>query len=165
MSPFIARRSPRSTRSFRAAASKRIRPSRPRRRPLGGCFPLRPTRSRSRTQPGARKIAAALALVAAPAIALGLYAKIGHPALPDQPLEARMSAPPAQQDFAAVVAKMEAHLAAHPEDGRALELMAPVYLRLGRYDEAVKARAQALKILGETPDRLVKIRRGAVLRQ
>lgn len=104
----------------------------------------------------ARKIAAALALVAAPAIALGLYARIGHPALPDQPLEARMSAPPAQQDFAAVVAKMEAHLAAHPEDGRALELMAPVYLRLGRYDEAVKARAQALKILGETPDRLVK---------
>lgn len=106
--------------------------------------------------PKARKIAAALALVAAPAIALGLYARIGHPALPDQPLEARMSAPPAQQDFAAVVAKMEAHLAAHPEDGRALELMAPVYLRLGRYDEAVKARAQALKILGETPDRLVK---------
>jgi cytochrome c-type biogenesis protein CcmH len=104
----------------------------------------------------ARKIAAALALVAAPAIALGLYARIGHPALPDQPLEARMSAPPAQQDFAAVIAKMEAHLAAHPEDGRALELMAPVYLRLGRYDEAVKARAQALKILGETPDRLVK---------
>jgi cytochrome c-type biogenesis protein CcmH len=106
--------------------------------------------------PGARKIAAVLALVAAPAIALGIYARIGHPALPDLPLEARMSAPPAQQDFAAVVAKMEAHLAAHPEDGRALELMAPVYLRLGRYDEAVKARAQALKILGETPDRLVK---------
>jgi cytochrome c-type biogenesis protein CcmH len=106
--------------------------------------------------PRARKIAAALALIAAPAIALGIYARIGHPALPDLPLEARMSSPPAQQDFAAVVAKMEAHLAAHPEDGRALELMAPVYLRLGRYDEAVKARAQALKILGETPDRLVK---------
>ncbi|MDI9849092.1 c-type cytochrome biogenesis protein CcmI [Rhodoblastus sp. 17X3] len=106
--------------------------------------------------PGARKIAAVLALIAAPAIALGLYARIGHPALPDLPLQARLSAPPAQEDFAAVVARMEAHLAAHPEDGRALELMAPVYLRAGRYDEAVKARGQAMKLLGETPDRLVK---------
>jgi len=106
--------------------------------------------------PKARKIAAALALVAAPAIALGLYTKIGHPDLPDAPLAARMSAPPAQQDLGALVAKMEAHIAAHPEDGRALELMAPVYLRMGRYADAVDARRKALALLGETPDRLVQ---------
>jgi cytochrome c-type biogenesis protein CcmH len=106
--------------------------------------------------PVARKIAAALALIAAPAIALGLYAKIGHPDLPDLPLQARLSAPPAQQDFAALVAKMEAHIAAHPDDGRALELMAPVYLRMGRYDDAVNARRKAIALLGETPERLVK---------
>lgn len=106
--------------------------------------------------PVVRRLAAVLALVAAPAIALGLYTKVGHPDLPDLPLQARMSAPPAQQDFAAVVAKMEAHIAAHPDDGRALELMAPVYLRMGRNEEAVNARRKAIALLGETPDRLVK---------
>ena len=55
-----------------------------------------------------------------------------------------MKAPPAQQDFAAVVAKMEAHIAAHPDDGRALELMAPVYLRMGRFDDAVNARERCI---------------------
>ena len=106
--------------------------------------------------PVVRRLAAVLALVAAPTIALGLYTKVGHPDLPDLPLQARMSAPPAQQDFAAVVAKMEAHIAAHPDDGRALELMAPVYLRMGRNEEAVNARRKVIALLGETPDRLVK---------
>jgi cytochrome c-type biogenesis protein CcmH len=106
--------------------------------------------------PVVRRLAAVLALIAAPALALGLYTKVGHPDLPDLPLQARMSAPPAQQDFAAVVAKMEAHIAAHPDDGRALELMAPVYLRMGRNEEAVNARRKVIALLGETPDRLVK---------
>jgi cytochrome c-type biogenesis protein CcmH len=106
--------------------------------------------------PSARRIAAAVALLAVPALALGLYGRIGDPDLPDMPLQARLSAPPAQRDFAAVVAKMEAHIDAHPDDGRALELMAPVYLRMGRFDDAVNARRKALALLGETPDRLVK---------
>jgi cytochrome c-type biogenesis protein CcmH len=107
--------------------------------------------------PRARKIAAALALVAAPAIALGLYEKIGHPDLVDMPLQARVSAPPSQQDFAAIVARMESHLAAHPEDGRAQELMAPVYMRMGRYDDAVNAYKKAIAVLGETPERLMRV--------
>ncbi len=104
----------------------------------------------------ARKIAAAIALVAIPALALGLYDKIGHPDLPDMPLEARMAAPPTQQDFAAVVARMEAHIKAHPDDARALELMAPVYLRMGRFDDAVNARRKIIELRGETPQRLVE---------
>lgn len=108
--------------------------------------------------PVARKIAAILVTLAAPAIALGLYARIGHPNLPDQPLQARTSAAPApaQQNFADAVAKMEAFIAAHPEDGRALELMTPVYLQAGRFDDAVNAARKAIELLGETPDRLVK---------
>jgi len=90
-----------------------------------------------------------------PAIALGLYAKIGRPNLPDMPLQARTSAPAAQPDLSAVVGKMEAYIAAQPTDGHALELMAPAYLRMGRYDDAVNAIKKAIDILGETPDRLV----------
>jgi len=54
------------------------------------------------------------------------------------------------------VARIEAHIAAHPDDGRAYEVVAPVYLRMGRYDDAVSARQQALKLLGPTPERYVR---------
>jgi cytochrome c-type biogenesis protein CcmH len=106
---------------------------------------------------GKRKWAAALALVAIPAIALGLYARLGHPDEPDMPLEARLKGMPTKTDFAAAVAKMEEHIAAHPDDGKALELMAPVYLRMGRYPEAIHANEEALRLLGPTPDRHLRL--------
>ena len=46
----------------------------------------------------------------------------------------------------ALVAQVEAHLARNPEDGRGWEVIAPVYLRLGRFDDAVKARRNALRL-------------------
>ena len=54
------------------------------------------------------------------------------------------------------MAKIEAHIAAHPDDGRAYEVVAPVYLRMGRYDDAVHARAQAITLLGDTAERRVR---------
>ena len=48
---------------------------------------------------------------------------------------------------------MEDHLSGHPEDGRGWEVIAPVYLRLGRFDDAVKARRNALKLNGATAER------------
>ncbi len=115
-----------------------------------------PEESAAGSAPRARRIASVIALVAIPALALGLYQKIGHPDQPDMPLEARMKAQPSQQDFAAVVARMEAHIQANPDDARALELMAPVYLRMGRFDDAVKARKKIIELRGETPQRLVE---------
>jgi cytochrome c-type biogenesis protein CcmH len=106
--------------------------------------------------PVSRKIAIVLTVLAAPAIALGLYAKIGHPNLPDLPLQARLSTPPAQPGASVAAARMEAYIATHPEDGRALELMTPVYLEMNRFDDAVNAQKKAIDLLGETPDRLVK---------
>jgi cytochrome c-type biogenesis protein CcmH len=114
-----------------------------------------PEEAATGSSPRARKIASLIALVAIPALALGLYLKIGHPDTPDMPLEARLTAPPAQQDFAAIVARMDAHIKAHPDDVRALELMAPVYLRMGRFDDAVNARRKIIELRGETPQRLV----------
>ncbi len=108
-------------------------------------------------EPRNRRIAAIAALVAVPALALGLYAKLGHPDEPDMPLESRLKGAPAKNDFAAAIAKMEAHLQDHPEDGKAWELMAPVWLRMGRFPEAVAARKNALRLLGPTPERHIRL--------
>lgn len=99
------------------------------------------------------RFAAIAALFFVPALALGLYGLIGHPDLPDLPLSARLQEPPASADLLAAIAKIEAHLAQNPDDGRGHEVLAPVYMRLRRYDDAVKAYAAALRLLGETPER------------
>ena len=52
-----------------------------------------------------------------------------------------------------LVAQVETHLEGNPDDGRGWEVIAPVYLRLGRFDDAVKARRNALRLNGETAER------------
>lgn len=104
---------------------------------------------------GPARSAAIAALVFVPALALGLYSVIGNPALPDLPLGARLEASPARMDLMAAVAKIEAHLALHPDDGRGYDVLAPVYLRMGRADDAARAYAAALRLLGATPERLM----------
>jgi cytochrome c-type biogenesis protein CcmH len=101
----------------------------------------------------ARRLAAAVAVVLVPLAALGLYLTLGSPELPDQPIAARMSAPPQEQDIAALVARVETHLAANPEDARGWELIGPVYMRMGRYGDAAVAFANIVRLLGPTAER------------
>jgi cytochrome c-type biogenesis protein CcmH len=96
-------------------------------------------------------IGVALAL---PLLALGLYLFYGSPRLPDQPLAARLQDPANDQNLAALVAKVEARLREHPEEGEGWEVIAPVYLSWRRYNDAADAYAQALRLLGESPKRL-----------
>ena len=60
------------------------------------------------------------------------------------------------------MAEVEKYLEANPKNGRGWELLAPVYLRLGRFDDAVRARRNALEIFGPTgtryPSRLDRYR-------
>lgn len=100
-----------------------------------------------------RTLAALLSLVLIFAAGLGLYLYTGSPALRDQPLTARRQAPPEQMDVMAAVAKIEAHLAANPKDGRGHEVIAPVYMQVGRFEDAARALAQANNLLGATPER------------
>jgi cytochrome c-type biogenesis protein CcmH len=96
-----------------------------------------------------RRVAALAVLIGVPLVALGLYSRLGSPDERDQPIQARLADPATGGDLNAAVAKIEAHLIAHPEDGRGFKVIAPVYLRLGRYDDAVKAYSEALRLLGE----------------
>jgi cytochrome c-type biogenesis protein CcmH len=98
-----------------------------------------------------RRNAAALVIVAAPLLALGLYGRYGRPDLPDQPILARSDDPIRTGDLASAVAKIEAHLASHPDDGQGFKVIAPAYLRLGRPEDAVDAYRSALRLLGENP--------------
>jgi cytochrome c-type biogenesis protein CcmH len=91
---------------------------------------------------------AAVALVAMPVAALGLYLFIGSPDLPDQPFTARMTAPLEDQDVATLVVRAEARLAANPNDGSGWEVIGPAYVRLGRYRDGVRAFGNALQLLG-----------------
>jgi cytochrome c-type biogenesis protein CcmH len=52
------------------------------------------------------------------------------------------------------VAEVEAYLEKNPGNGRGWDLLAPVYLRLGRFDDAVSARRRALEIFGPDAARL-----------
>lgn len=98
-------------------------------------------------------IAAAGAIVMIPALSLFIYGRLGHSNLADAPLQARLDSKPAHSDIASAVARIEAHLAEHPDDGRGFEVIAPFYLRNGRAADAVDAYARALRLLGATPQR------------
>ena len=95
-----------------------------------------------------------LALVCIPALGLALYLTYGSPSLPDQPLEARLKEAPATQQIAGLVARVEARLRNHPEDGTGWDVIAPVYLRQRRYQDAAEAYERAIRILGESVPRL-----------
>jgi cytochrome c-type biogenesis protein CcmH len=99
-----------------------------------------------------RRAAAVIALVAIPIVAAGLYLRFGSPQLPGQPLAARMTAPQ-DRSIDTLIARVEAHLAQNPKDGKGWEVIAPVYLRLSRIDDAVRAQRNVLELLGESAPR------------
>jgi cytochrome c-type biogenesis protein CcmH len=101
-----------------------------------------------------RRAVSAIALSVVPLIALAVYGAYGSPQLPSQPLSARLKAEPERIDLAAAIQRIETHLAAYPDDGRGWEVVAPVYVRTGRFDDAAKAYASAIRLLGETSVRL-----------
>jgi cytochrome c-type biogenesis protein CcmH len=100
-----------------------------------------------------RRAVALLALVLLPLGALALYLSLGSPRLPGLPLAARVQEAPATRSLESMVAQVEAHLERNPDDGRGWEVLAPVYMRAGRFEEAVRARRNALRLLGASAPR------------
>ncbi len=90
-------------------------------------------------RPAANRVVALLTVFAIPAIALPLYLMIGQPDMADAPLAERLTAAPAAGNIADLVGRVEKHLAANPGDLSGWRVIAPIYARLGRLDDAVKA--------------------------
>lgn len=106
----------------------------------------------ARAAPWHRRLIAIMGLLVLPLGATGIYLSVGSPELPSEPLAAR-AAGVENQSIDHLVAQVEAHLDANPNDTRGWEVIAPVYMRLGRFADAVKARRTVLRIAGESAPR------------
>lgn len=102
----------------------------------------------------AAKVTFISAAILVPALSLTFYLAVGSPGLPGQPHAARIAVPSERATIDSLVAKVEERLRAHPEDGQGWDVIAPVYLRQGRFTEAAQAYRHAIRLLGESPRRL-----------
>ncbi|WP_455907006.1 c-type cytochrome biogenesis protein CcmI [Rhizobium laguerreae] len=94
----------------------------------------------------------AFVLLVLPVLGLCLYLTTGRPDLPSQPLEARLENP--GNDVAVLIAKAERHLAEKPDDGKGWDVLAPIYFRTMRVNDAQVAYRNAIRLLGPSPVRL-----------
>jgi cytochrome c-type biogenesis protein CcmH len=99
------------------------------------------------------RAAAIVAVALLPAIGIGFYLKLGSPDIPSQSAFARVDTPVGAQSIASLVGQVEAHLAAIPNDGAGWEVIAPVYMRLGRFDDAVAAWRKTIALDGDSAAR------------
>jgi cytochrome c-type biogenesis protein CcmH len=97
----------------------------------------------------------AAAIVLLPLGAGITYLSLGSPNLVPVSMNAGTDGqPPLPEGIENTVAEVETYLESNPKNGRGWELLAPVYLRLGRFDDAVRARRNALEIFGPDAARL-----------
>ena len=100
-----------------------------------------------------RRATAIAGLVLLPAGTVLLYLMLGSPQLPGEPLAARLQTPNENRSIENLIAQVENHVAHNPNDGRAWEVLAPVYMRLGRFDDAVKAWRNVISLNGSSASR------------
>ena len=96
----------------------------------------------------------AAAIIVLPLGAGLVYRSLGSPNLVPVSMNAEASGKQLPEGIEQTVAEVEKYLEANPKNGRGWELLAPVYLRLGRFDDAVRARRNALEIFGPDAARL-----------
>lgn len=104
---------------------------------------------------------------AIPLVSLPLYLINGAPSQSSQSARERFVAPPVpltseQAAVAELVVKVEARLRARPDDGMGWDVIAPVYMKQERFDDARIAFRKAIQLLGESPKRLTGLAEGAI---
>lgn len=90
-------------------------------------------------------------LVAVPIIAIAGYVSAGSPGYPDVPRAERLANAVEANDMPALVVQVEAHLSANPKDVQGWLVLAPVYRRLGRFQDAADAFGRAIELNERTP--------------
>jgi cytochrome c-type biogenesis protein CcmH len=117
----------------------------------------------SGAMPQSRRAMVLLATAAfVPLLTLAFYLSYGSPGLPSFPVAERGQLPLGQAQIGDLIAKVEARLREHPEDGEGWDVIAPVYYKLGRFGDAANAYARAARLKGETVRRLAGFAESAV---
>ncbi|CAM5581143.1 hypothetical protein MAUB1S_09788 [Mycolicibacterium aubagnense] len=99
------------------------------------------------------RLLSVVAVLAVPLLSWGIYGRLGSPDLPSQPLAERLAKNPADSSVDELVARAEAHLVKNPTDGRGWDVLAPIYLRIGRFGDAVTAYRNAIRLEGDNAAR------------
>jgi cytochrome c-type biogenesis protein CcmH len=105
-----------------------------------------------------RHVALATA-VAVPLLTLALYLPNGAPGMPSGGTAAEREL----ASLARMIGKVEARLDAVPDDGKGWEVIAPVYLKLGRFADAATAYANALRLQGESAELLAGLAGASIM--
>ncbi len=112
---------------------------------------------------GYRWATLAAAVVVLPLGAGLTYLSLGSPNLAPVSMNAEAGGQQLPEGIEQTVAEVENYLESNPNNGRGWELLAPVYIRLGRFDDAVRARRKALEIFGPDAARLGDLGEAIVL--
>lgn len=93
-----------------------------------------------------------IGLAAIAAMSLGLYAWLGSPDMPAQPLADRPELAAQNITLDEAVAQIEARLSQVPDDVRGWTVIAPAYVELGRYADAAAAYRKVITLSGPNAD-------------
>ena len=85
-------------------------------------------------------------------LTLGIYAVLGSPNLPGQPLSSRPEAEAQAIDLVDAISRIETQLTANPDDLRGWTVVAPAYLELARYADAARAYRRIIELSAPTAD-------------
>jgi len=110
-----------------------------------------------------RRATLAAAIVLLPVGAGAVYLSLGSPGLVSVSMNAATDGQPLPAGIEHTVAEVETYMESNPRNGRGWELLAPVYLRLGRFDDSVRARRNALEIFGPDAAHLADLGEAMVL--
>ncbi len=93
-------------------------------------------------------------MCALPVFVLVVYLSLGSPEAPGQPYAERLAQPLNDLPVEGLVARLEMRLKEEPDDARGWRLIAPVYLQLGRYGDAINAFGRVMQLEGRDADAL-----------
>lgn len=82
-------------------------------------------------------------------LSVSLYARLGSPAMPDMPLAERKLQDPGRMSPEELIARLDDALAKHPDDLKGWDVAGPVYMRVGRTEDAIAAFRKAIALGGD----------------
>jgi len=111
--------------------------------------------SSTRTKAGTQF--AVILVFAVPLLTVPLYLYSGAPGLESQPFADRIAKAPEDQSLEELVARVEEHLRANPSDADGWRVVAPIYARMGRFEDAAMAFGRLIDLDGPTAERLADL--------